>query len=128
MRFFTVFLASAMASVAMIGIAMAAPVPPAARTEIEALLTKLQVSQCEFNRNGTWHASIDAKNHLLRKLEYVEKNATITTAEQFIQQAATASSMSGKPYQVRCSGAVQPSSSWLLAQLQVIRSTKNADK
>lgn len=94
-----------------------------ARGEIDALLSRLENSGCEFNRNGSWHSGPEAKGHLLRKLEYLEKKNMATNAEQFIDLGASASSTSGKAYQVRCPGeAAVPSRQWLSAELQKLRS------
>lgn len=100
----------------------AEPLPPAARAEVTALLARLEGSGCSFNRNATWHNSRDARRHLERKLEYVEKNAKATSAEAFIALAATSSSSSGKPYQVQCPGEqAVPSAAWLGSQLAALR-------
>jgi len=105
----------------------AAPLSPAARAEIDGLMSRLEVSGCEFNRNGTWHTAADAKSHLLRKLKYLEDRGAVQTAEQFIELAASSSSTSGQSYLVRCgSGAPVPSSAWLTSQLQVMRSAGRA--
>lgn len=100
----------------------AAPLPAPARAEIDALLGRLQASGCEFNRNGTWYSGAEARTHLQRKLEYLEKKDMVRNAEQFIALGATASSSSGKAYAVRC-GASAPvaSKAWLSAELQAIR-------
>jgi hypothetical protein len=105
--------------------AMAAPMPPTAREEVLQLLTRLEVSACQFNRNGIWYSGSAAKDHLMRKLEYVESNTTPTSAENFIQTAASTSSVSGKAYQVRCgTSAPVTSSTWLTQQLQLIRNSQ----
>lgn len=100
----------------------AASLPAAARGEIDSLLSRLGESGCEFKRNGSWHTASEAQAHLRRKLDYlVDKNAVDST-EQFIERAASKSSRSGKPYQVRCNKqAPVPSSQWLNAQLQKLR-------
>jgi hypothetical protein len=102
--------------------ALAAPLPAPARAEVEALLARLQTSGCQFNRNGSWHDAAEARSHLLRKLEYLEKKDMVRSADQFIDLAASTSSSSGKPYLVRC-GAAAPveSRAWLAAQLKAIR-------
>jgi hypothetical protein len=109
------------------GTAFAAPLPPAARAEVDALLGRLQASGCEFNRNGSWYAGADAKAHLLKKLDYLEGTDLVKTAEQFIERGASGSSMSGKPYLVRCAGkAPVESAKWLTAELQQVRATRAA--
>ncbi|MFN3302624.1 MAG: DUF5329 domain-containing protein [Roseateles sp.] len=108
-------------------LANAAPLPPAARAEVDALLTRLQSSGCEFNRNGSWYSGTEAKGHLLKKLDYLEGKDMVKTAEQFIARGASGSSMSGKPYLVRCAGqAPVESAQWLTAELQALRATRAA--
>ncbi len=101
----------------------AAPLALAVRAEIDALLSALETSGCEFNRNGAWHTAKDARTHLLRKLQYLEGKNAVQNTEQFIALAASTSSSSGKPYQVRC-GKEAPleSGKWLTAQLTALRS------
>lgn len=108
-------------------LAHAAPLPPAARAEVDALLTRLQTSGCEFNRNGSWYAGAEAKVHLLKKLDYLEGKSLVQTTEQFIERGASGSSMSGKPYLVRCAGkAAVESAQWLKAELQQVRAVRAA--
>jgi len=108
-------------------LATAAPLPPAARAEVDALLTRLQSSGCEFNRNGSWYAGTEARAHLLKKLEALEGKGLVQTPEQFIERGASTSSMSGKPYLVRCAGkAPVESAKWLSAELQTVRATRAA--
>jgi hypothetical protein len=105
-------------------LAQAAPASPAVHAEIDALLAKLQASGCEFNRNGSWYTAAQAKTHLLRKLQYLEDKDMVHTAEQFIEQGASTSSTSGKPYWVKCSGGEPVASQrWLLSELKAIRAT-----
>lgn len=102
--------------------AAAQPLAPATRSEIDGLLSRLETSGCEFNRNGIWYTGGEAKAHLMGKLKYLEDKGMVQTAEQFIERAASSSSMSGQAYLVRCVGAPSvPSSKWLFAQLQAMR-------
>ncbi|WP_326535873.1 DUF5329 domain-containing protein [Pseudorhodoferax sp.] len=102
--------------------AQAAPPPARVQTEIDALLAALQASGCEFERNGRWHAGAEARTHLQSKREYLEGRDAIRTAEDFITLAASESSMSGRPYRVRCAGSAPVDSrGWLQQQLQGIR-------
>ena len=107
--------------------APAAPLRTAARAEAEALLLRMQASGCEFQRNGSWYSGAEARAHLLKKLDYLDSKGLITTTEQFIAQGASASSMSGQPYLVRCAGkpAVE-SGPWLTAELQQLRQLAGA--
>jgi hypothetical protein len=105
----------------------AASLSPAARAEIDALLSRLEASSCTFNRNGTWYPATEAKSHLLRKLKYLEDRGAVQSAEQFIERGASSSSTTGQPYLVKCgSGAPVQSGAWLQAQLQVVRSSGRA--
>lgn len=108
----------------------AASLSPVARAEIESLLGRLEVSGCEFQRNGAWHSAADAKAHLRVKLNYLDERGMVSSAEQFIERAATQSSMTGGHYLVRCANAAPvPSSAWLSSQLKLMRSApggKNA--
>jgi hypothetical protein len=98
----------------------AASLPPTARSEIEALMSRLEVSACEFSRNGSWHTAADAKSHLMRKLlRYLEDRGAVQSTEQFIELAASSSSMTGEAYFVKC-GKEAPvaSATWLRRQLR----------
>lgn len=109
-------------SVALPTGAWADPLPPAAKAEVTALLGKLTASSCEFNRNGDWFSAAEAKAHLERKLSYLEDKKLVKTAEQFIDLGASKSSMSGKPYLVRCGGAAPvESKTWLTRELATVR-------
>jgi len=107
------------------GAAIAAPVAPTVRSEINVLLKRMQAAGCTFNRNGTWYSGTDAQAHLLKKLEYFEGKSMVKTTEDFITLAASTSSSSGKPYWVRC-GDAQPVNSgiWLQEQLKLLREAK----
>ncbi len=109
------------------GAVRAAPVAPAVRTEIDALLNRLQRSGCEFNRNGSWHTGEQAKAHLLKKLDYLEGRDAVHSTEQFIELAASASSATGTPYLVKCSSAAPlPSRQWLTGELATLRAGSGA--
>ena len=70
--------------------------------EIQHLFDYLKNSDCEFNRNGRWYNAEDAVRHINRKYQYLIKKGLINSTEQFIDRAASESSMSGKPYMVKC--------------------------
>ena len=101
----------------------AAPLVPAVRAEVMALLSALENSGCEFSRNGSWYSGSEAKAHLLRKLAYLEGKNMVQSTEQFIDRGASTSSSTGKPYLVKC-GSVTPveSKKWLEKQLSTMRS------
>ena len=102
---------------------IAEPAPAPVRAEILALVEKIHTSGCQFERNGKWHGATEAKAHLLRKLEYAENSRKrIARTEQFIELAASSSSLSGKPYRIKCGGdAPQRSADWLNRELKVLR-------
>ena len=99
--------------------AAAAQTPSAVTArEITSLFTSLETSGCEFNRNGSWYNAAKASDHLKTKYEYLAKKHLVDSAESFIARGATESSMSGKPYQVRCPGkATVDSNVWFQGQL-----------
>jgi hypothetical protein len=116
----TALLASALWVAA--GLCTAGSLPAAARAEVDALLTRLQKSGCEFQRNGSWYSGAEAKAHLLKKLDYLDGKNAVQSTEQFIELGASSSSASGKPYQVRCGNApVVNSGPWLQGELKTLR-------
>jgi hypothetical protein len=97
---------------------------PSAATsrEIDQLFAALQGSGCDFSRNGSWYDAQKATEHLHRKYDYLLRKGLVTTTESFIERAATESSLSGKPYLVRCGGAQpEPSKSWFNDKLKDLR-------
>ncbi len=98
-----------------------------ASSEIDQLFKALETSGCQFNRNGSWHDARKASDHLHRKHDYLRKKGRVTSAESFIDLAASRSSVSGKPYLVRCgkSTPVQ-SKAWFLGKLSEIRKAAGA--
>ena len=100
--------------------AVATPAP--AQREIDGLLQGLEQSGCRFQRNGRWYGGGDARRHLQRKYDYLLKRNLADTAEQFIERAASKSSISGRAYQVRCPGQpVQPAATWFRTKLDALR-------
>lgn len=68
--------------------------------KIERLIDAVaKLEGATFLRNGDEHTTADAVEHLRRKLG--AGGDDITTAESFIEHAATRSSLSGKDYEVR---------------------------
>jgi hypothetical protein len=96
-----------------------------AQAEIAHLLSYLETSRCEFYRNGSWHDPQEARAHLEKKKNYLMKRSLIGSAEDFIEKAATASSVSGEKYQVRCRpNPAVPSGEWLRAELERFRAAR----
>jgi Family of unknown function (DUF5329) len=72
--------------------------------------------------DGNWHDSKMAQTHLRDKYKYLSARNQITTTEDFIEKAATKSSFTGHPYEVRCgSGVIMSSNQWLHAELARFR-------
>ena len=95
-----------------------AQTPPQATQEINSLLDFVEHSECRFVRNGSEYPGAEARVHLQKKLTYLEDRNKVNSAEDFIELAATQSSMSGRAYEVRCPAGVQPASLWLKTELQ----------
>ena len=103
----------------------AAPASEPVRAEIDALFKALQVSGCQFNRNGSWYSGAEAQAHLTKKLEYLERKDMVKSTEDFINLAASTSSSSSKPYLVRCGSAqAVESKAWLQTKLLELRKAK----
>ncbi len=101
---------------------------PVGAAEIEQLLTRLGVSGCRFQRNGSWHSAAEARAHLEKKYRYMLDKQLLSTAENFVSVGATKSSMSGKPYWIQC-GTQSPmhSAQWMATQLDEVRESIRRD-
>ena len=113
--------------------AQATPLSSQSQAEIEHLFDFLSGSGCEFQRNGSWYAAPKAAEHIRTKYDYLIKRELIDSAEEFIELAASKSSMSGKDYQVKCADqATITSAKWFTQELVRYRgeaqstATKNA--
>ena len=110
--------------VAMLGCAPLAHASPsaAAQREINSLMVALEKSGCRFERNGSWYDAARARAHLQEKYDYLRRKDMADTAEQFIDRAASQSSMSGKAYHVQCPGKpLATSHEWFAARLRELR-------
>ena len=107
------------------GLAFSAEPTPVTKQEIAHLFGYLKDSGCKFNRNGTWYTAEEAVNHLNKKYEYLLKKSLVDSTEDFIKRAATESSMSGKPYLVKCaSNSPVQSGFWFKVELAKHRASK----
>jgi Family of unknown function (DUF5329) len=106
-------LTSARLMVGLLAVALGALATPAAAAgngtaaspaEIEFLLQAIERSGCDFYRNGSWHTASDARAHLARKYDAVQRQHPMRSADAFIEAIATRSSSTGEPYRVRCPG------------------------
>ena len=115
-----------MGSVLMLGllvvpVARAEP-PIQVQMEVNFLLGYVEGSGCAFYRNGTWHDSKEAQAHLRDKYKWLAARNLINTTEDFIERAATESSLSGLAYKVKCNGgATMTSNQWLRTELARFR-------
>ncbi|MGE8150175.1 DUF5329 domain-containing protein [Pseudomonas vancouverensis] len=91
---------------------------PQATREINGLLDFVEHSECHFLRSGSEYSGPRARAHLEQKLSYLQDRNMVNSAEDFIDLAATKSSMSGRPYELRCSQGVESASTWLKRELQ----------
>ncbi len=111
------------------GILSQATAASGADVEIGQLLGYIEHSGCLLYRNGSWYSASDARAHLEMKYRYLRDRGLVDTTEDFIDRAATASSMSGKPYQVQCDGGEPvPSAEWLTTELHRLRRASAATK
>ena len=110
------------ASLAVIALPATAAPSGTTQREITGLMQALETSGCRFQRNGTWYDAVAARGHLQRKYDYLLKRDMVDSSEQFIERAASRSSMSGKAYKVSCTGTPeQDASAWFLQQLRRLR-------
>jgi hypothetical protein len=111
-----------LASVLALGMVIApiarAEPPASVQQEISHLIRYVGDSGCEFKRNGVWSDAKTAAAHVRGKYDFLVKLALIDTTKDFIDKAATRSSLSGQSYEVRCGGDLpMPSSAWLANEL-----------
>jgi hypothetical protein len=79
---------------------------------IEYLIAYVEQSKLTFIRNGQEHDSGAAAAHMRHKYEYFK--VSIATPEEFIEQIASKSLLSGRPYMVRLPGGREaPVGAWL---------------
>lgn len=88
-------------------------------SEIQHLLSFVEHSACTFERNGKVYTSPEAREHIQNKYDYIKDR--VKTTEDFIEYAASKSSMSGALYYVSCDGVRQPSGDWLSNELSQYR-------
>ncbi len=118
------YLLGALLALCILPAALAAP-PRYAQVEINYLLALIGASGCDFYRNGVWYDSKRAAAHLRSKYDLLADEDQIKTAEDFIEKAATGSSVSGTRYQIKCAGAAALTTrEWLLDALARYRKSR----
>lgn len=101
-----------------LSLAAGAPPPETAVKEINHLLDHVGESGCEFYRNGIWYKGNLGQVHLRDKYEYLVMRDMISAATDFIDKAASQSSMTGLAYRVRCKGQEEMlTKQWLTEEL-----------
>ena len=112
------------AAVAMFTLSTAVFAAPdaSAQREIDHLLAFVAGSSCTFARNGTDYTPQKAAEHLAGKLRFAASR--IATAEDFIRDLASRSSVSGEGYRVKCGKADMPASEWLTEELRRYRESR----
>lgn len=114
-------LRSLLVSLLLVGTGAQAAINAKAEQEISQLLDFVEHSDCQFIRNGSEYPAAEARAHLQKKLDYLENKNMVSSAEDFIERAATKSSMSGQRYQVDCPAGKQDASAWLNNELKRLR-------
>ena len=89
------------------------------RQEINHLLQYIESSGCIFVRNGKEGTPAEARDHIQKKYDYYRDH--VKSTEDFIKYAATKSTISGKPYKVRCNGRETRTADWLHTELEKLR-------
>lgn len=93
--------------------------------EIDHLLAVVGESECTFVRNGMEYAAGDASDHLAMKRRRGKRY--YESADEFIENIASKSSWSGKPYQIRCDDeAAVPAGEWFGRVLTEFRDSTQA--
>ena len=87
--------------------------------EVRLLIDAIATSHCNFNRNGHQHTAEEAAAHL--ELKYARAGKHIDSADEFITQLASSSSLTGKPYLMSCKGGTLPAEDWMIEALEQIR-------
>jgi hypothetical protein len=90
--------------------------------EIVALIQAVGQSGCRFSRNGRWHTPAQARDHLQRKYDWARRKGLDGSAEDFIERAASRSSLSGRAYRIACPGHAElDAATWFTRQLARLR-------
>ena len=87
---------------------------------IDHLIAFVRDSKLEFIRNGVSYPAAAAADHLASK--YAMGKDRLSTADEFIDNVAAKSSMTGKPYMIVWpDGTSAPSADWLHEELKKYR-------
>ena len=89
--------------------------------EIDYLLAAVAGSDCVFIRNGREHDAREARDHLQMKRRRGRRHYDDT--DEFIEKIASRSSLSRKPYRIRCGDVEETAATWFGAQLRRYRNS-----
>ncbi len=79
--------------------------------DVDKLIAQVELSSCEFIRNGERHNQQEAAEHLRRKWDYAKDD--VSNLDEFITEIASKSWFTGKPYMVECGTNNMTSAQWL---------------
>ena len=114
--------ALAAATLPLTALAQPAPLPARTQAEIGHLFDYISQSGCRFGRNGGWADMAAARDHVKFKYQYLRSRDMIASAEDFIEKAASRSSLTGQEYLVQCPGsAAVATGGWLRSELDRFR-------
>lgn len=113
-RFFSVMITALTAGLLLVSEAFA--LTPQEETRVDNLLIAVgKQEQLIFIRNGSEHNATEAESHLRLKLGKTKKR--LKTAEQFVDNVASKSSITGTAYQVKLPGQPPVDAQIYLSQL-----------
>lgn len=112
--FFSVIMMALTAGLLLLSEAFA--LTPQEETRVDNLLIAVgEQEQLLFIRNGSEHNAAEAESHLRLKLSKTKNR--LKTAEQFVDNVASKSSITGTPYQVKLPGQAPVDAQVYLTQL-----------
>ncbi|QLI80949.1 DUF5329 domain-containing protein [Chitinibacter fontanus] len=100
-------------------------ITPQADGEVQQLLSFVGKSQCTFIRSGSSYSAKEAQDHL--SMKYGKAKDKISSSEDFINEVASKSYLTGKPYSVQCpKTSEQPAKNWLNTELKRLRGAQKS--
>lgn len=70
------------------------------QNDVDRLISKIEQSSCTFYRNGKAYTPTEAAEHIKNKWDYAQDE--VKDIETFINEVASKSWFTGKPYMVEC--------------------------
>lgn len=114
-----------LAAVLASALPMTHAITPQADAEVQQLLRFVGKSGCTFIRSGSPYSAKEAQDHLAMK--YGKAKDTISSSEDFINEVASKSYLTGKPYSVQCpKTSEQAAKNWLNTELKRLRGAKQS--